>query len=639
MIDKLIPSKPRVKILSLLFQNIRKSYYAREIIRMTGEDGGNITRELENLFRLGLLNSKRLKGVRYYFLNKKNRYFPSFRSLFSVYNKENVQKEQKEKVIQEPKLRYLNDSDPWILGEDIPDIDLFFSQIWLTCFANEFGEKSGINYQKIMTLYKGYHLWFYFGKDDSKKVGDFLVERFLKDPHFTVLVNKKIVEWSDTLRQFSDNIQQDNFSTCSNKRLWEIYKEHHEIHTEYYQWGWIPVAVDMFHNNLTEKLKAYLRSIDLAEDKINTNLVILTQPTKKSLIQIEQDDFLKLGIGIQKDKTQFELFRKLYKNFQEQEAATYGLKTHTPQYESMLEAKVELLKKQIKPEIYQSIYRHFQNYFYVKFMWIGKQGVYSFDYYLKELVKLLATGVDLRKKWRVQEKEWKDMLSQRKELIKKLNIQKLWKIILDSWGDFMVTKIYRRFAQIYAVYQMQPVLQEIAKRLGLNLMQVRFMLKNEVQDALSGKEINYESLRRRTRFCIFYTEKDREVIFIGDEAKKLRHRIQMLKKINAEEVMGQTGSVGTARGIVKTINRPSAMIKMHKGDILVSIATKPDIVGAMKKAAAIVTDQGGITSHAAIVARELGIPCVIATKIATKIFKDGDNVEVDADKGLVKKIS
>ena len=85
----------------------------------------------------------------------------------------------------------------------------------------------------------------------------------------------------------------------------------------------------------------------------------------------------------------------------------------------------------------------------------------------------MATGVDLRKKWRVQEKEWKDMLLRRKELIKKLNIQKPCKIILDSWGDFMVTKIYRRFAQIYAVYQMQPVLQEIAKRLGLNLRRLR----------------------------------------------------------------------------------------------------------------------------------------------------------------------
>ncbi|MEW6408479.1 MAG: PEP-utilizing enzyme [Patescibacteria group bacterium] len=80
------------------------------------------------------------------------------------------------------------------------------------------------------------------------------------------------------------------------------------------------------------------------------------------------------------------------------------------------------------------------------------------------------------------------------------------------------------------------------------------------------------------------------------------------------------------------------MAKMRKGDILVSIATDPDIVPAMKKASAIVTEQGGVTSHAAIVSREMRIPCVIGTKIATKVLRDGDLVEVDATKGLVRKL-
>lgn len=66
--------------------------------------------------------------------------------------------------------------------------------------------------------------------------------------------------------------------------------------------------------------------------------------------------------------------------------------------------------------------------------------------------------------------------------------------------------------------------------------------------------------------------------------------------------------------------------------------TNPDLVTAMKIAGAIVTDLGGITSHAAIVSRELNIPCVIGTKIATKVFKDGDMVEVDANRGDVRKI-
>lgn len=64
--------------------------------------------------------------------------------------------------------------------------------------------------------------------------------------------------------------------------------------------------------------------------------------------------------------------------------------------------------------------------------------------------------------------------------------------------------------------------------------------------------------------------------------------------------------------------------------------TRPEFVPLMKKAAAIITDEGGITCHAAIVSRELNIPCIIGTRIATKVLKDGDYIEVDADNGIVK---
>jgi len=107
---------------------------------------------------------------------------------------------------------------------------------------------------------------------------------------------------------------------------------------------------------------------------------------------------------------------------------------------------------------------------------------------------------------------------------------------------------------------------------------------------------------------------------------------------HVSEIKGQTAQPGVACGLVKKIFRAKDMKKMNKGDILVSIATDPDVVPAMKKAGAIVTDQGGITTHAAIVSRELGIPCVIGTRIATQILKDGDLVEVDATRGIIRKL-
>ena len=77
---------------------------------------------------------------------------------------------------------------------------------------------------------------------------------------------------------------------------------------------------------------------------------------------------------------------------------------------------------------------------------------------------------------------------------------------------------------------------------------------------------------------------------------------------------------------------------MKKRDVLVAISTGPEIILACQKAGAIITDEGGIISHAAIISRELKIPCIIGTKVATKVLRDGDLVEVDAEKGVVRKI-
>ena len=106
----------------------------------------------------------------------------------------------------------------------------------------------------------------------------------------------------------------------------------------------------------------------------------------------------------------------------------------------------------------------------------------------------------------------------------------------------------------------------------------------------------------------------------------------------AKDIRGLCASVGRAEGTVCLVGSVKDLPKMKQGAILVSSMTRPELVPAMRKAAAIVTDEGGITSHAAIVSRELGIPCVIGTKIATKVFKDGDFVEVNANHGIIRKI-
>lgn len=107
---------------------------------------------------------------------------------------------------------------------------------------------------------------------------------------------------------------------------------------------------------------------------------------------------------------------------------------------------------------------------------------------------------------------------------------------------------------------------------------------------------------------------------------------------DVSELSGAIAYRGIAQGPVRVIRGRKDLERLQAGDVLVSVLTEPDYVAAMQKAVAIVTDEGGIMSHAAIVARELQKPCVIGTRSATAVLKDGDMVEVDAERGIVRKI-
>ncbi|MFH1089186.1 MAG: PEP-utilizing enzyme [Candidatus Uhrbacteria bacterium] len=103
-----------------------------------------------------------------------------------------------------------------------------------------------------------------------------------------------------------------------------------------------------------------------------------------------------------------------------------------------------------------------------------------------------------------------------------------------------------------------------------------------------------------------------------------------------EELHGQIGCPGLARGRVRIVVLDQiAGTTLSLDEVLVCLMTTPEYLPLMQKAVAIITDQGGILSHAAIIARELKKPCVVGTKKATLVLRDGDLVEVDAEKGRI----
>lgn len=164
-----------------------------------------------------------------------------------------------------------------------------------------------------------------------------------------------------------------------------------------------------------------------------------------------------------------------------------------------------------------------------------------------------------------------------------------------------------------------------------------------------------EKLHRHYFFpqdCEFALDKKRKIFFVQtrpvttlkeSQEKQSTEELKEIKKaedqIEDKTVLlsGSAASPGIGWGAVVLVKSKKEIGKVKQGDILVTSMTTPDFVPAMKKVSGIVTDKGGLTSHAAIVSRELGVPCVVGTETATKVLKNGEVITVDGGKGKVYK--
>ncbi|MBU0598129.1 hypothetical protein KKF61_03990, partial [Patescibacteria group bacterium] len=193
----------------------------------------------------------------------------------------------------------------------------------------------------------------------------------------------------------------------------------------------------------------------------------------------------------------------------------------------------------------------------------------------------------------------------------------------------------------YVNYQATGLINQTAKRLKIALNQLSFLLVNEAGQALVGKIAGLmEKITIRQKYYLMVMGRKQVHIYTGQQAKKIKNKFQIKKQASGKvkQIQGICGHPGRVTGKARIIVDFNKLGKFKSGEILITSNTTPLFVPAIKAAKAVIADEGGVTCHAAIVSRELGIPCVINTQVGTKFFKDGDKVLVDAEKGIVRKL-
>lgn len=349
------------------------------------------------------------------------------------------------------------------------------------------------------------------------------------------------------------------------------------------------------------------------------------------------------GIDPAFEKLMLEELAKIYDN-QRQLTDVYNLLTF-PTVPTFIQQEVNerykilgCLKKVGYKSCLNKISKFYKKYWWTPLGW-GQYQAMSFDGLRRQLLAEL-------KKINKYEKEITTLNNKRKENRKKIKKElreigsKIISKYVDLFQDLIIYHDYRKEIQMKGMYFGMQFLAELARRFYLLLNDLYYCTEEEVLNILNNQKVDWQEIKRR-RDALFYNGGPRTYkIYSGNKAKIVAKKyFDFENKNKIKTLRGLSASRGKIQGRVKVGNNPNSLLKkFKKGDILVTGMTTPDFFPVMRKAKAIITDEGGITCHAAIVSRELSKPCVIATQIATVVLKDGDLVEVDANKGIIRKI-
>lgn len=198
-----------------------------------------------------------------------------------------------------------------------------------------------------------------------------------------------------------------------------------------------------------------------------------------------------------------------------------------------------------------------------------------------------------------------------------------------------VARLYPRIEKL-----IKRSVQLVGMKSKFNKDLLRYLTRNEMYDYLKNRKISKKLLedlskRKKESFYLFVEKGNKEYVFTDRNLlKRIENDFFGIRQKEIVQIKGYPVYKGKARGFV--YNFHSSKKRPKKDFILVISMTYPKDIALVKQCQAIITDEGGILSHAAIISRELKKPCIIGTKIATKVLQDRQLVEIDANKGIIK---
>ncbi len=293
------------------------------------------------------------------------------------------------------------------------------------------------------------------------------------------------------------------------------------------------------------------------------------------------------------------------------------------------------------PEVGQMIHNHLK-----EFNWIPvlvNNPPTSLEDLWGEIVHFVKDGTKFQvESIRLGDNFDNDILRKKKVLLEKLNPDDIIRSLIEGLEETAFVRTEDNAVMSKSSYLVIPLLTEIAQRIGVTYHELKEFTPEEIITYLQeNKKIPRDELEKRLQLSCYLMLNEECMVLTDQDALGVKEAIEkQLKESNdVQDIFhGTPASLGEATGLAKVVESSKDALDIKDGEILVAPATSADFVPAMRKAGAIVTEFGGITSHAAIVAREFNIPCIVGVKNITTFLQDGDKIIVDADKGVVERL-
>lgn len=439
----------------------------------------------------------------------------------------------------------------------------------------------GYSYTEIIQFFQNRMMNVFWHKEEHEKIQQMALEKAKKDPLLIKRLIEKVEKLGVEFIESTKKIHNSDLSQRSDEELKEMHRKYCNDYKQIYSTYFVIITME---NSLLDYLKNYINGMILDEEAKSRYLSILTTSTKAMFSKEEEKELLKIALDAGK-------------------------------------ISEEDLRNRVK--------KHTEKYF-----WLTRDyedPISTENDFLQRLDNIIKEGNVKEKIEKLEEFYRKE--DKIKEIEKELKIDAFHSRLFEMMRDGIYLKELRKRLVSESLYYMDNLLIEIGKRKNLDIKQMRHLMAEEIDE-----EGYNDVLDSRIALSAFLVKNGKTSVFHGEEAQKLKNEIITMPD-DIKELKGLAVSPGKAKGPARIVFDPQDISKVKPGDIMVTVQAVPSFTPAIKIAAALIADGGtGITSHPATLAREAGIPCITGVRIGTEVLKDGDIVEVDAEKGIVRKI-